>query len=104
MARDPLVYLIAGEPSGDLLGARLMAALKEQAEGKIRFAGIGGEKMQAEGLKSLFPMNEISLMGFLEIVPHIPQLLRRIKETVNDIFLREPGVVITIDSPGFTFR
>ncbi|MGH7002461.1 MAG: lipid-A-disaccharide synthase, partial [Alphaproteobacteria bacterium] len=80
----PLIYLTAGEPSGDQLGAYLMQALKEATGGQVRFAGIGGTRMEAEGLSSLFPMAELSLMG-LEIVPRLPGLLRRIHETVADI-------------------
>lgn len=96
------VYLIAGEQSGDLLGARLMHALKRK--GEVTFTGIGGTQMQEEGLESLFPMSELSLMGFVEILPHIPRLQRRIKETVADIIARKPDVLVTIDSPGFVFR
>ncbi|MEQ8196156.1 MAG: lipid-A-disaccharide synthase [Rhodospirillales bacterium] len=100
----PLVYLIAGEPSGDALGARLMAALREKTGGKIRFAGIGGQRMTEQGLESLFPMNELSIMGFVEVLPHIPHLLGRIKQTVSHILRLRPTAVITIDSPGFCFR
>jgi lipid-A-disaccharide synthase len=100
----PLVYLIAGEPSGDALGARLMAALKEKTGGTIRFAGIGGPRMIEQGLESLFPMEELSLMGFVEVLPHIPKLLGRIKQTVSHILRLRPTAVITIDSPGFCFR
>lgn len=96
------VYLIAGEQSGDLLGARLMAALR--AKETTDFHGIGGTQMEAEGLKSLFPMSELSLMGFVEILPHIPRLQRRIRATVEDILAQKPDVIVTIDSPGFCFR
>ena len=80
----PLVFLVAGEPSGDMLGGRLMAALKEQTAGSIRFAGIGGERMTAEGLHSLFPMRELSVMGYLEVVRRIPHLLGRIRQTAGE--------------------
>lgn len=96
-------YLIAGEQSGDLLGARLMAALKSNNTA-CEFSGIGGPQMQAEGLKSLFPMSELSLMGFVEIVPHLPRLLRRVRQTVADIISKKPNVIVTIDSPGFCFH
>ncbi len=98
-----LIYLIAGEASGDALGAKTMRALKAK-EPHIRFAGIGGPQMQAEGLKSLFPMEELSLLGFLEILPHIPKLLRRINQTANDIIGVKPDVVLTIDAPAFNRR
>ncbi len=100
---SPLIYLIAGEPSGDALGAGLMRALK-LAHPHIRFAVIGGDNMQQEGLISLFPYRELSIMGFLEVLPHIPKMLRRIRETTDDIAQTQPAAVITIDSPGFNFR
>ncbi len=105
LKRDiPLIYLIAGEPSGDQLGARLMAALKEKTEGNIRFAGIGGERMSAEGLESLFPISEISVMGLAEILPHIPNILRRIKQTKEHILKLKPDALVTIDAPGFSLK
>lgn len=104
MSEAPLIYIIAGEPSGDLLGARLMAALKRHTSGQVRFCGIGGERMMAEGLHSLFPYHELSLMGFVEILPHIRRLTRRISQTVTHISEQKPDCVITIDSPGFCFR
>ncbi|MFN7710718.1 MAG: lipid-A-disaccharide synthase [Holosporales bacterium] len=99
----PLVYLVAGEASGDLLGGRLMAALKQQCPG-IRFAGVGGTQMAAHGLCSLFPMEDLSIMGLVEILPHIPRILRRLNQTARDIQASQPDVVVTIDSPGFNFR
>lgn len=103
-AAGPLIYLIAGEPSGDLLGARLMAALGDDAGHPVRFSGIGGERMTAMGLRSLFPMAELSIMGLVEVLPRTPQLLKRIRETVADIRRTRPDIVVTIDSPGFCFR
>lgn len=100
---SPIIYLVAGEPSGDALGAGLMRGLRVDLP-DIRFAGIGGVAMQKEGLESLFPYNELSIMGFTEVVPHIPQLLKRIKQTHVDIQQKRPAAVITIDSPGFNFR
>ncbi|WP_135077958.1 lipid-A-disaccharide synthase [Terasakiella sp. SH-1] len=100
----PLIYLIAGEPSGDLLGARLMKALKAKTNGQVRFCGIGGPHMCAEGLDSLFDMSELTVMGLAEVLPHIPKILRRIKETVADVEQQQPDCLITIDAPGFTFR
>lgn len=97
------IYIIAGEPSGDALGAGLMRALRLQHP-EIKFTGIGGEAMQAQGLSSFFPYEELSLMGFVEIVPHIPALLKRIGQTAQHINMLQPNAVITIDSPGFTFR
>jgi lipid-A-disaccharide synthase len=100
----PLIYLIAGEPSGDLLAARLMKALKQLTAGEVRFAGIGGEAMRAEGLASLFPQADLAVMGLAEVVPRIPKILRRLKETLADIEEKKPALIITIDSWGFTGR
>lgn len=100
----PLVFIVAGEPSGDVLGARLMAAIKEKAEGRVRFAGVGGERMEAEGLESLFPLSDVSIMGYLEVLPKIPLLFARIRDTVEVARILKPDVVVTIDSPDFTLR
>lgn len=98
------IFLIAGEPSGDALGAELMEALRRQSQGPVRFVGIGGENMQAAGLDSLFPISELAVMGLLEVLPHARKILRRITQTVEAVFLTKPDVVITIDAPGFCFR
>jgi len=98
------VFVIAGEPSGDVLGARLMTALRELAPDGVDFAGIGGERMTTEGLSPLFPMNELAHFGLLEVLPHIRELKRRIEETAAEIVRSRPSVVVTIDSPGFTMR
>src|SRR4051794_1665655 len=97
--KPPLIYLIAGEASGDALGAGLIRSLRARRP-DIRIAGIGGEAMQREGLRSLFPYSDLSIMGFLEVIPHIPALLKRLRETTFDILTRQPTAVITIDSPG----
>jgi lipid-A-disaccharide synthase len=99
----PLVYLVAGESSGDVLGGRLMAALRTRRP-DLTFAGIGGEQMAAQGLASLFPMQDLALMGLLEVLPRLHHLRRRLRQTVADIAARRPDVVVTIDSPGFTLR
>lgn len=100
----PLIFLMAGEPSGDALGARLMAALRRLTGGRVRFAGIGGERMAAEGLESLVPMGELAVMGLFELLPRIPALLRRIDQTASAIVAMTPDVVVGIDAPGFTMR
>ena len=97
------VFVIAGEPSGDVLGASLMAALKIKKLGKIQFMGVGGERMSEEGLRSLFPIADLSIMGVLEILPRLFKLHRRILETVKAINEYSPDLLITIDSPGFNF-
>lgn len=98
-----LIYLTAGEPSGDQLGANLMQALKAATGGNVRFAGVGGPRMQAEGLETLFPMSELSLMG-LEVVPKLPKLLARIRQTADDARARNPAAIVTIDAQGFSKR
>ena len=100
----PHVFLIAGEPSGDLLGARLMAAMTDQTGGQARFSGIGGDLMKAEGLHSEFPMSELALMGLIEVLPHLPRLLRRIDQTATVVRRMRPDAVVTIDAPAFNFR
>ena len=100
----PLIYLVAGEASGDVLGARLMAALANATSQNSPSPAIGGEQMAAQGLASLFPMQDLALMGLLEVLPRLRHLRRRLHQTVADIAARRPDVVVTIDSPGFTLR
>ncbi len=97
------VFLIAGEPSGDRLGAALMAGLKALAPG-VEFNGIGGPLMQAEGLQSLFPMQELSVMGIAEVLPKYFHLKRRIREAAAAALAAQPAALITIDSPDFCLR
>lgn len=102
MTEPMKIFLIAGEPSGDLLGGRLMAALRENAPPRgIEFAGVGGERMTAQGLSSLFPMAEISLFGVFEILPRLLSLRARVLETVAAVLAAKPDALVTIDSPGF---
>jgi lipid-A-disaccharide synthase len=98
-----LIYLVAGEASGDALGARLVAALRAR-DPALRFAGIGGERLAEQGVASLFPMRELALMGLIEVLPNIRRLARRLDETVADVAAKRPAVLVTIDSPGFTLR
>lgn len=103
-AAGPLVFLIAGEPSGDALGARLMAALRERTGGAVRFAGVGGEEMEAGGLKSLVPIQDLAVMGVAEVLPRARRIFRRVNETVAAVRAAQPDAVVTIDSSGFTWR
>lgn len=96
------VFVIAGEASGDKLGAALMAGLKDLTE--VEFQGVGGPLMQEEGLSSLFPMDELSVMGIAEILPKYRQLMRRINQTAEAVVAARPDVLITIDSPDFSLR
>ena len=97
------VFILAGEPSGDKLGGALMAGLQKLRPG-IEFDGIGGPLMQAQGLRSRFPMDELSVMGIAEILPKYRSLKRRINETAQAVIETRPDVLITIDSPDFSFR
>ncbi|HRO13782.1 MAG TPA: lipid-A-disaccharide synthase [Paracoccus sp. (in: a-proteobacteria)] len=97
------VFVIAGEPSGDRLGAALMAGLRTLESG-VTFAGVGGEAMEAEGLSSLFPMQELSIMGIWEVLPRYRHLKRRIAQTAQAVTLARPDVLVTIDSPDFGLR
>jgi len=90
------VFIIAGEVSGDVLGAKIMREMPG-----VDFVGIGGQNMCGAGLKSLFPMADLSVMGIFEVLAHAKTLSMRIKQTVNAILLEKPDIVLTIDSPGF---
>ncbi len=104
MTKPVRVYLIAGEPSGDLLGSRIMRALKKQTNGAVEFAGVGGETMAVEGLNSLFDITDLAVMGFVEVVPSIPKILRHLSEIMDDIRLKQPDIIMTIDSFSFSIR
>lgn len=94
------IYMVTGEPSGDLLGSRLMHALKNEAD--VSFAGVGGESMQAEGMETLFPISDLAVMGIFEVIPHLPKILGRIKQTLDDIEAQKPDIVVTVDSWSFS--
>jgi lipid-A-disaccharide synthase len=94
------IYFVTGEPSGDLLASSLMKVLKEKNPG-VEFYGIGGETMKLYGLNSLFSMAELTVMGFFEVLPRLPLILKRIKQTLVDIERVNPDILITVDSWGF---
>jgi lipid-A-disaccharide synthase len=98
------IFLVAGEPSGDQLGYKLMYALREASGGAIAFSGVGGQKMEAEGLASLFPLSDIAVMGFAPVLARLPLLLRRIAETAKAVVASPPDALVIIDSPDFTHR
>jgi len=98
------LYLVAGEASGDRLGAALMRGLKAETSETIEFYGVGGALMQAEGLTSLFDMNELAIFGLLEVLPKYRHLKRRMEEAAQDVLSKAPDALITIDSPGFCLR
>jgi lipid-A-disaccharide synthase len=97
------IAFMAGEASGDQLGGWLMVALRAK-QPAVRFIGIGGPMMQAQGLTSIFPISDINLMGMAEILPHVFTLKRRIREMVAFIEREQPDMVVSIDSPGFVLR
>lgn len=99
-----LIFLIAGEPSGDVLGGRLMAALREAMEGHVEFAGVGGPRMTEQGLQSLFPMEDLALFGLAELLPRLPTVLKRLDQTTKAVLERMPDAVVSIDAPDFCFR
>ena len=90
------IFIIAGEVSGDVLGARIMRELRD-----AEFVGVGGENMACAGLKPLFPISDLAVMGAIEVLAHARTLTKRIKQTVRAIISEKPDVVLTIDSPGF---
>ncbi|MGE0109463.1 MAG: lipid-A-disaccharide synthase [Bdellovibrionales bacterium] len=104
MHKTPLIFLVAGEASGDYLGARLMAALKAKTSDNVQFVGIGGPRMKEEGLDLLFDQSELSHMGLFAVLAHLPQILRRIRYTIQTIKEMHPDALVTIDSPDFSFR
>lgn len=97
------VFVIAGEASGDKLGAALMSGLRKHA-GDVSFEGIGGDRMISEGLQSLFPIDEISIMGITEILSQYRHLKARIRQTADVVLAAKPDVLITIDLPEFSLR
>ena len=98
------IFLVAGEPSGDNLGAKLMLALKRATGGAVEFSGVGGERMAGEGLKSLFPLSDLSVMGLAEVVPRLPTIFARLRQTAEAIKTTRPDIVVLIDAPSFGLR
>jgi lipid-A-disaccharide synthase len=104
-AGGPLhVFIVAGEESGDQLAARLMDALIRRTRGEVRFSGVGGARMQALGLSSLFPVHDIAVMGITAVLGRLPTILRRIRETVDAAVEARPDVLVIVDAPDFTHR
>jgi lipid-A-disaccharide synthase len=98
------IFLIATEESGDRLGARLMKVLRQRLGDAVRFEGIGGRAMAREGLTSLFPIEELSIMGLAAVVKQLPMILRKIRETAAAVTQASPDILVIIDSPDFTHR
>ena len=98
------IFLIATEESGDRLGANLMKVLRQRLGGAVQFEGIGGQSMAREGLTSLFPIEELSIIGLAAVVKQLPKILRLISQTVDAVTAAEPDMLVIIDSPDFTHR
>ncbi|WP_026623280.1 lipid-A-disaccharide synthase [Ensifer sp. WSM1721] len=101
--RGHRLAVIAGEVSGDLLGADLVRALRARVDG-VELVGVGGEALEAEGLRSLFDYSELSIMGFAQVLANLPKLLLRIRQTAQAIIAARPDALVIIDSPDFTHR
>ncbi len=98
------IFLIATEESGDRLGANLMKVLRQRLGGAVRFEGVGGRAMAREGLASLFPIEELSIIGLAAVVKQLPKILRLIKQTATAVTEASPDILVIIDSPDFTHR
>jgi len=96
--------LVCGEPSGDQLGGQLMAALRSTVGERIKIGGVGGRAMAAQGLQTLFPLDDTAVMGLREVVPKIPVILRRVREVCDVALATRPDAVVLIDSPDFNHR
>jgi lipid-A-disaccharide synthase len=98
------VFIIAGELSGDILGEGLLIQLKKMTNNNIEIFGVGGDKMISQGLKPIFNIKFLSIMGIFEVLLKIPKILKLLKLTKKKIIEINPDIVITIDAPGFNFR
>jgi len=96
------VFLVAGEASGDRLGAALIRALRQRTGGKVRFAGVGGPEMAAEGVASLYPIDVLSIIGFSAVPRRLPKILQLMRLTARTVVARRPHVLVVVDSPSFT--
>ena len=100
---SPHVFLVAGEESGDRLGAALIAAIRQRSP-EAKFSGVGGAQMAALGVSSLFPLGELAIIGFADIPASLPRIVARIRETADAVIAAAPDVLVIIDSPDFTHR
>jgi len=102
--RRKIIFLIATEESGDRLGAGLMKVLRQRLGDAVLFEGVGGLAMASEGLTSLFPIEELSIVGFAAVVRRLPRIMRLIRQTVDAVMQTSPDALVIIDSPDFTHR
>src|ERR1700723_3215309 len=98
------IFLVATEESGDRLGANLMKVLRQRLGGAVQFEGVGGQSMAREGLASLFPIEELSIIGLAAVAKQLPKILRLIRETTQAVTQASPDILVIIDSPDFTHR
>lgn len=101
---NPHVFLVAGEESGDRLGAALISAIRDRTQGKAHFSCVGGAHMAAEGVPSLFPLGDLAIVGFSSIPGRLSKILRRIRQAADAVIAAKPDVLVIIDSPEFTHR
>lgn len=102
---EPLrLFLIAGEHSGDALGAKLIEGLRALSLRPIELQGVGGELMAEQGCPSLFPLTEIAVMSPLDVLPRLPRIWRRIRQSVKAVIAQDPAVLVILDSPEFTHQ
>ena len=104
IVRPLTIMLVCGEPSGDQLGGELMVGLRTLTGGTVRIIGVGGSAMTAQGLKSLYPLDATAVMGLREVVPRIPEILRRVRIAADYALATKPDALVCIDSPDFTHR
>lgn len=98
------IAVIAGEVSGDLLGADLIAQVKTRHPGSVELIGVGGEALEAQGLTSLFDFSELSIMGITQVLSKLPRLIKLISWTADEIVKARPDLLLIVDSPDFTHR
>src|SRR4029079_6228294 len=103
-APEPLIFVVAGQASGDNLAGSLMQALKAKTGGRVRFAGVGGPQSERQGLQSLSPMREVSFIGTAEVLPHLPRLIKRLNQTVAAARQLAPDAVVNVAPPGLFLR
>ncbi len=99
---DLRLFIVAGEHSGDALGAKLMAAINAHSKGRVHYLGVGGELMEQEGLASQFPLSDVAVMGPISILQRLPRIVSRVYRTVDAVVAAEPDAVVIIDAPEFT--
>lgn len=102
--RTPKIMLVVGEPSGDALGQQVILALRQLTGGRANIIGVGGERMRAAGMQSLYSITDTSVMGLREVVPKVPVILRRIRQVASFAKETNPDIVVMIDSPDFTHK